>query len=166
MTERYKNECKQIKQNAEYTAETHHVIADRSKKLSFWLEVVPAVVAAVTGSLVAAGIAPIALLWLTVLGAVTSAIANVLNPKKDYYDHLNAAKHFTVLKHDARALQETFSVRMNEDQFCDKVEHLHQRYNDLVSLVPPTDDKAFMKARTKIQGDIHTPDLDSKGKIK
>jgi len=166
MIETYKSECKQIKQNAEYSAETHHIIADRSKRQSFWFEVVPAIIAAITGGLVAGQIAPTPLLWLTVISSVVSAIANVLNPKKDYYDHLNAAKNFTTIKHDARALHETFASGLSENEFKTRVEQLHQRYNDLVMFVPPTDKESFEQARIRVQSGLHAPDRDSKGSIK
>ena len=165
MQQNYIDEVKQIKQNCEYNAETHHVIAIRNKKFSLWLQVIPAIVAAITGALVAAGKSPTSLLVLTVLSSVIAAVASILDPNKNYQDHLSAAKNFTVLKHEARSLYETFGTRMTDEAFAVAVENIHRRYTDLIKMVPPTDDEAFMKAREKIQKRIHEPDKDEGGII-
>jgi len=55
---------------------------------------------------------------------------------------------------------------MSDDEFRLRVERLHQRHNDLVSVVPPTDDKAFAAARDRIQIGLHTPDKDQKGNVR
>lgn len=165
MQENYINEAKQIKQNCEYNAETHHIIAKRFKKWSFLLQVLPATVAAVSGSLVAAGKSPASLLVLTVVSSVITAIASILDPNKGYQDHLNAAKNFTILKHEARSLHETFGSRMTDEAFAIAVENIHRKYTDLVKMAPPTDDEAFMQAREKIQDRLHEPDKDAEGKI-
>lgn len=52
---------------------------------------------------------------LTFVSAVIAAVGNVLNPLAQYSDHLAAAKGFTILKHDAGSLRETFSAAMTDD---------------------------------------------------
>ena len=151
-------ECIHIQDNCTYTAEAHHNLADRGKRLGFCFQVVPSVITALLAAVVTLGWAPLILNGLTVIGAVISAVGNVLNPLKDYFDHLNAAKNFTVIKHDARVLRYTFSVTMSDKEFAIAVENLHNRYNDLVRFVPPTDKKAFEEARKRIQSGVHDPD--------
>jgi hypothetical protein len=165
MRVKYIDECKQIQQNCTYTAEAHHQMALRYKTTRLWLQIIPAIVAAVSGTLVAAGVSPQSLLWLTVLSATVSAVANIIDPNKNYQAHLDAAKNFTVLKHDSRALHESFGSRMNDDAFAVAVENLHDKYNELVKMVPPTSKGSFQQARTTIQEGIHSPDKSSDGQI-
>jgi hypothetical protein len=158
MKEAYINECKQIKQSAEYSAEAHHILSKVHKTLSYLFQVIPAGVAAITGALVAANKSPDSLLWWTVSAAVVAAVANILDPKKNYQDHLNAAKNFTTMKHDARFLHESQSLKLSDEAFAVAVENLHNRYNDLVKLTPPTTDWAFAWGRWRIHKQLHQPD--------
>lgn len=158
MREKYIEECGVIQQNCTYTAEAHHRLALSAKRKAFWLEVIPAVCAALSSTLVAAGILGEWLLPFTVLSATVSAVTAVLNPNKIYQDHLAAAKNFTTLKHDARFLHESQSARLNDEALILAIENLHQRYNELLKSTPPTDDKSFTKAREVVQSGIHEPD--------
>lgn len=76
-----------------------------------------------------------------------------------------AAKGFTVLKNDARALHQTFGPRMADEAFEVAVRNLHDRYNDLARSTAATDDAAFEKARKKIQEGLHEPDRDASGAV-
>lgn len=158
MREQYIKECVTVEQNCTYTAEAHHIIAARQKCFSAWFQIVPAVVAAILGVLIGVGTVPPWWVWLSVISAVIAAVGNVLNPLKEYYDHLNAAKHFTVLKQDARSLKNTFSASMNDSEFAVAVKDLHDRYNDLVRFVPPTDKKSFEKAQKRVKSGVHELD--------
>ncbi|OGL74596.1 hypothetical protein A3F52_00865 [Candidatus Uhrbacteria bacterium RIFCSPHIGHO2_12_FULL_47_11] len=166
MKENYIEECKIVQQNCTYTAETHHLIALSAKRKAFWFEVVPAVCAAFTSALVASGAVSQNLLPITVLSAAISAVAAVLNPNKNYQEHLSASRSFTALKHDARYLRESQSHRMADDVFALAVDQLHQRYNDLLKATPETDEKSFSKAREKVQRGIHEPDRDNRAVAK
>ncbi len=66
--------------------------------------------------------------------------------------HLRAAKAFTILKQDARALRDTFSPGLSDDALTASAQALHERQS------PPTTDRAFNKAREKIQAKLHEPD--------
>ena len=158
MREAYIQECKRIQENCTYTAEAHHIIALRSRRLSLGFQAVPAAIAALLASLAASGVFGLWAGWVSAIAAVISAVGNVLDPLKSYYDHINAAKNFTALKHDARALHETFCLGLDDSELAFEVKKLHDRYNDLVKFVPQTDDKAFELARQKIQKGIHEPD--------
>ena len=74
MKEKYIEECGIIQDNCTYTAEAHHHIAIYAKRKAFWLEVIPAVCAALSSTLVAAGILGEWLLPFTVLSASVSAV--------------------------------------------------------------------------------------------
>lgn len=158
MREKYDKETDNIEQNCTYTAEAHHIIALRSKKMSTRFQIIPAVVAAALGAAVGGGFIPSWWVWISVVSAVIAAVGNVLNPMKEYYDNLNAAKNFTALKHDARALRDVFSSRMNDEEYMTAVQILHDRYNDLLRFAPPTDKKSFEEARERVKKGIHKPD--------
>jgi SMODS and SLOG-associating 2TM effector domain family 4 len=166
MKDKYIDECKQIQQNCTYTAEAHFQIALWHRRLAYIFQIVPAAIAAVTSTLVAANVTSASWLWITVISSVISAVATVLDPNKQYQDHLNAANNFTVLKHDARFLHEAKSQNMSDDAFAVAAEHLHEKYNELVKMTPPTDGNFFEKARKVIGAGIHEPDKDASGKIK
>lgn len=164
MKEHYINECKQVRQNCTYTAETHHLIAYWNRLLAVLFQMVPAIFAAATGTLVAVGVTPDSWLWATVVSSVVSAVATVLDPNKQAQMHLGAAKSFTALKHDARFLHEAKSHRLSEEAFVVAVESLHEKYNDLVKASPATGKVAFEIARKFVSR--HEPDRDSSGAMK
>lgn len=166
MNQGYIDECRQIHQNATYSAETHHRMAARDRRLSTWLQVVPAIVATITSGLVASGVSPHSLLWLTVTAAAISAVASIWNPQKSYQDNLAAAKGFTTIKHDARFLHEAKSTSMTDAEFRLAVQYLHEKYNELVKVVPATDPESFAEAQRVIQAGTHEPDKDCNGRIK
>lgn len=146
-----------IQDNCLYTAEVHHQIALASKRKSIWFKVVPAILAAVMGTLAAGGLLPEILVLIAAISASVSAIANVLNPDRDYQSHMSAARGYTALKHDARFLRESYESCLSEDQFRESVRNLHQRYNDLVQLTPETNPKAFEVAQQRISNGAHDP---------
>lgn len=166
MKEKFSEECKIIQQNCTYTAEAHHQRALSLKRMALWLEVIPSICAAVTGTLVAAGKIDTDFLYLTIISSVVTAVAAVLSPSKSYQEHLGAAKNFTALKHDARFLHETLLHKLSDEAFSVAVENIHQKYNELVSSAPPTDDNSFKKAQKVIQAGNHDPDKDEKGNVK
>lgn len=166
MKDKYIAECKVIQQNSTYTAVAHYQMALSAKSRAFWFEVFPAVCAAVTGALVASGVVSERLLPITILSAAISAVAAVLNPNRTYQEHLSAARSFTAIKHDARFLHEVKSSGLSDDAFAILVENLHQKYNELLKAVPPTDAPSFAKAREIVQAGIHEPDRDQFGDVK
>lgn len=166
MKNKYSEECRIIRQNCTYSAQAHHLMAASAKKKALWVETIPAASAAISSTLVACQIVGTWLLPFTVLSAAAAAIAAVINPNKQYQEHLSAAKGFTSLKHDARFLGETASLRMTDDAFAVAVENLHQKYNEFLKGVPPTSADSFAKARMVVQGDIHEPDRDEHGNVR
>ena len=166
MKEQYINECKQIQQNCLYTAEAHHQIAVFNRGLAYIFQVVPAIVAAISGSLVASGSQPTSKLWITVVASVITAITSVLDPNKKYQEHLNAARGFTALKHDARFLHEAQSHKLSDEAFTVCVEHLHEKYNDLLKATPATNKWAMRCAQKVVKADTHEPDRNKDGSLK
>lgn len=145
-----KNECRTIEDNARHTAEAHHTLASRSKTLAFWFEVTPAVIASLSGLLVVGEVIPNWWGWVTVVAAVISATSSVVSPHKSYYENLNSAKSFTVVKHRARSLRSSFTSSYSEQELFKEVRSLSEYYNQLILLTPPTEEWAYKKAVKKI----------------
>lgn len=102
--------------------------------------------------------------WLpivTMLTAVVTAVATVLNPNRRYEEHLGAAKAFTVAKHDARLLHMAEATSIGDEAFVVQVKNLHDQYNALVRAVPPTEVKYFEKARERVMSGRHDPDTEA-----
>lgn len=151
------NECDRIQENSTYSAETHHILAKRQLLWYKTFQLVPAVATALIGTLTVGQIVPS---WVGIVGlftAVIAAIGTVLNPQQSYYEHVSAAKAFTTMKHDARAMRE-LADGSTPEQFAVSVQCLHDRYNDLVRVAPVTKDWAFRRARKRIQAGVHNPD--------
>jgi len=145
-----KGECRTIEDNARHTAEAHHILASRSKTVAFWFDIIPAVGAALSSLLVVGEVIPTWWGWLTVVSAVVSATSSVVSPQKSYYENLNAAKSFTVVKHRARSLHESFASSLPEAEFLKEVRGLSDYYAQLVLLTPPTEEWAYKKAVEKL----------------
>lgn len=145
-----KKECATIEDNARHTAEAHHILANSAKRAAFVLEVIPAIIASLSGLLVVGEVIPAWWGWLTVVSAVVTATSSIISPHKSYYENLNSAKSFTVVKHKARSLRSSFSSFYNEDEFYKEVRALSDYYNQLILLTPPTQEWAYQKARKKL----------------
>lgn len=150
-------ECTRVEENATQSAETHHILAKRQQLWFKIFQLIPAIATALIGTLTVGQVVP---RWVGIVGlitAVVTAIGTVLNPQQSYYEHVSAAKAFTVMKHDARATRELGEQSGNGD-LAVSVQCLHDRYNDLVRIAPVTEDWAFEKARKRIQAGVHSPD--------
>jgi hypothetical protein len=152
-------ECRRIEEDCMYNAETHHQIVASAKKIAFCIKFIPAVIAAISGILILAGVS-VVVAWLSVLSGFILAIAAVLDPDRKKNDNLKTAKDFTVLKHDSRALYQAFVNEMGATEFYISTRLLRERYNNIVNNSPETEDKAFEKAREKIRAGRHTPDFE------
>jgi hypothetical protein len=132
-------------------------MAKRQKLWYTLFQLVPAIATAIIGTLTVGQVVP---QWVGIVGlitAVVTAIGTVLNPQQSFYEHVSAAKAFTAMKHDARAIRE-FGGLSTEQEFTVSVKSLHDRYNDLVRIAPVTEDWAFERARKRIQAGVHAPD--------
>ena len=139
-------ECKTIEDNARYTSKAHYLMASRNKSLAIWFEIIPAMIAAVSGVLVLSQTIPPILGWITVVSALISAISNILSPHKSHYENLNTAKNFTITKTKAKSLYDSFSTSLDDDQLYNEVKSLSDNYNNLIQHTPPTSEWAYKKA--------------------
>ena len=146
-----KNECRTIEDNARHTAEAHHITASRNKTKAFWLEVIPAISAALFVSVLVVGEqVPEWIGWIAIVSAIFSATNSVMSPHKSYYENLNAAKSFTVVKNKAHMLASSLAGCYTEKEFCEAVKALAETYNQLILVTPPTEEWAYKKAKEKL----------------
>ena len=135
-------------------------MAKRQDSVYTLTQLVPALAAAAMGTLAVGQVVPVWVGVAATIAAIVTAIGTVLNPQRSCFQHLSAAKAFTVLKHDARAARDRDLLLTDEEAACLSTS-LHDRYNDLVRMAPPTEDWAFNKARVRVQSGVHKPDAES-----
>jgi hypothetical protein len=152
------DECRQIKDDCLYTAEAHYIIADDAGTVSFWVKLIPAIAAAVSGAALLGG-APNWIAWFSVIAGVAFALQSIMNPDKKMEEHSRAAKAYTALKHESRSLSQTFSKEMDRESFTTAVRILRERYNLIAKMTPQTTVKAFEKGRKRIKAGRHVPDF-------
>jgi len=156
-------ECKQIQEDSTYSADTHYIIGKRLSKRAFWYKFVPPAITVLSAIALILGM-PNWISWITIFSGIISILNILLEPEKESKDHLFAAKNFTVLKHEARSLNETFKDFMTEEEFYHNVKHLREKYNMLVQYSPSTEKEAFEEARKRIQTGVHSADFKSEEK--
>ncbi len=153
------DECKRIEEDSTYTAEVHHLIVHKLSKRAFWYKLIPAGVTVLSALVLLFG-APIWTSWITLLSGLITIINILMEPEKKAKEHLFAAKNFTVLKHEARSLYETFRNFIGENDFYHETKRLREKYNWLVQITPSTDDKkCWEEARKRIKEGVHKPDF-------
>ncbi len=152
------NECRQIEDDCLYTAEAHYIISANEDKISFWIKLIPAIAAAVSGASLLLG-APSWIAWFSVVSGVAFALQSIMNPDKKKEEHSQAAKHYTALKHESRSLYQTFNKEMDRNSFYLCVRLLRERYNMIAKMTPQTTLKAFEEGRKRIKTGRHTPDF-------
>jgi hypothetical protein len=145
------DECKTIAENCLYTATAHYILAAQAGWRARLFLLAPAAVAAVAGILTSVGLPG----WI---GAFAS-VATFLGADRKEIAHKSAGNLFTCLRHEARALHETFHLSLPVDQFLAEVRRISDRYNCLVETTELTDDEAYEKARKKVKSGTFTPDF-------
>ncbi len=154
-------ECKQIQEDSTYTAEIHHIIAHKLSSKAFWCKLIPATITILSVLALIIGF-PHWLAWITLLSAAVTMLNVFMESERTAREHVFAAKNFTVLKHEARSLHETYKDFIDENKFYQSVKRLREKYNMLVQFTPPTDDdKAWEKARQRIKMGVHEADFRS-----
>ena len=152
-------ECKQIEEDSLYTAEVHHIIYHRLIVKAFWFKLIPPLITVLSALSLLIG-APNWVSWITMFSGLITITSVFLEPEKKAKEHLFAARNFTVLKHEARSLHETFKDFLDTKSFFQEVKRLREKYNLLVTTTPPTDDeKAWEKARQRIKSGVHKADF-------
>lgn len=152
------DECKTLAENCLYTATTHYFMAAQASWRARLFLLVPAAVAAVAGILTSVGLPGWIGAFASAAGLV-SGVATVLGAGQKETAHKSAGNLFTCLRHEARALNETFQPSLSNGQFLAEVRRLCDRYNCLVEATELTDDVAYEKARKKVKSGTFTPDF-------
>lgn len=153
------DECKTIAENCLYTAQTHYEMANKKIfRTRLLLLIIPSCVAAIAGILTAVGFPG----WLGAISAVAgfiTAIASYLGIDQQAMAHKQAANLLTALRHEARALSETYWRELPHGQLVAEVRRLGDRYNSLIQALETTDTTAFELARKRIQSGIFEMDF-------
>ncbi len=102
---------------------------------------------------------PVWVSWITLTFSIISIVNILLEPERETKNHEFSAKSFTVLKHEARSLYETFKDFIDDKDFFYEVKRIREKYNWLVQITPPTDEKSFEKAKERIKKGVHKPDF-------
>ena len=155
-------ELKTVEENCLYTAQAHFEIASRKSGTVKTVYIVAALVSALGGCLVAFGM-PKWLGALPALGGAMGAVFSAVGIDKDVHTHLVAANALTKLRHEARALRETYSTTMTPEDLSRDTRNVSDAYNSMIQGLPPTDEKAMQKARAVIQSGRFEPDFRSAG---
>jgi len=152
------SECMQIEEDCQYTAEAHYIIASGAGRVSFWVKLIPAIAASASGAALLSGM-PNWIAWFSVIAGVAFALQTILNPDKKQEEHSQAGKCYTTLKHESRALYETFYKEMDHNSFSVMVRILREKYNLIARLTPQTTIEAFEEGRKRIKAGRHIPDF-------
>ncbi|MCA9610577.1 MAG: SLATT domain-containing protein, partial [Myxococcales bacterium] len=153
--------CKRIEDDCLYTAQTHFEMASqKARRAKGWLVLLPSVVSSGSGLAVALG-APAWVGGFAALAGAISAAAAYLGVERDASAHEVAGKLLTQLRHEARAVRDSYSPNVTSGQFEGQVLALQQRYGAFVASLPLTDDDAFEKARKRIQAGRFTYDSEA-----
>jgi hypothetical protein len=151
------DECDTVAKNALYNAQAHFILADSKERKGRWLLIAPSTISAVCGLLTAVGLPN----WLgafSAVGGLMVSMAAIFGVDKQPTAHRNAACQWTALRHEARALHETYYREIPREQFVAEVRRIDDRYIALCQAFEPTDKESFEAARQQIQSGIHEPD--------
>jgi hypothetical protein len=152
------NECRTIEENCTYTGEAHFIIAPGLEWWSRFFKYVPIAGSVISGALLAMGYAQW-LGWVALLSGVVTAWATAMDVDRRARDHADAGRRFTMLKHDARALWQTYAPEITREEFYRETRRLAERYNQIVVSAPQTTREAFERASKRIKAGVYTPDF-------
>jgi len=152
------NECKIVEENCLYTSQAHFVMADKAEFQARLFLIVPSCVAAISGILTAIGLPAWIGSFAAVSGLVTG-LATAFGVDRKASSHKQAGNVLTALRHEARALYESYWREIPREQFVAEVKRIHDRYNSLIQIIETTDNTAFEKGRKRIKAGIFEPDF-------
>lgn len=155
MREECKRECIKLKRDCDINSEAHHILALNAKTKTIFSQAIPATLATFSAGVLLDGTLPTwlneeALRLTLVISSVITALSGIFSPSGDYYEQLRAAKHFGILKHEARLLCNLLHTSMSEEELLREVKHLREKYKTLVLFAPPTNNRAFKKAKRNV----------------
>jgi hypothetical protein len=156
------NECQRIEEDSLYTGEAHHIIGNDLMNQTWWLKIIPASITVLSAFAVLGNYHKDIFQWFTLITGFLTMYNVITEPERKSQQHISAGKNFVVLKHEARSLRESFKDFMDTKEFYHAVRRLREKYNLLVQYIPPTNEKAFEKARKRIKKGIHYPDYKEK----
>jgi hypothetical protein len=151
-------ECQTVAENALYNAQAHYFLAGSKEMRGRLLLVFPSAVAGVAGLLTALG-QPAWLGAFAAIGGFFVTVATILGVDREPTAHRNAACQWTALRHEARALCDTWATEWPREQFVADVRRIDDRYLALNQALPATDKNSFEAARKQIQSGTHKPDF-------
>ena len=155
-------ECDRIAENSLYTAQTHFVVAAKVRRRARgWLVLLPSVVSAVAGVVVAVG-GPAMVGAAAALAGCVSGVAAFLGVDRDASAHEQAGRLMTQLRDEVRALRQTYALDMSREKLAVEVRALGDRYRTFAATLPITDDAAFEKARERIKSGRFEFDAEAK----
>ena len=152
-------QCKVIDENCLYTAQAHFAMAIKARWQSRSLLVIPSVISAISGILVAVGLPS----WLGAFAAASglvTGIASILGVDRKAKSHEQVANDLTVLRHDARAMHEAYWREIPKEQLFYETRAIHSRYNSIIRTTEMTDEAAFQVGREKIKSGHFKPDFE------
>lgn len=152
------NECKIVEENCLYTSQAHFAMADKAEFQARLFLIVPSCIAAVSGIFTAIGFPA----WIGSFAAVSGLItglASAFGVDRKAGAHKQAGNVLTALRHEARALYESYWREIPREQFVAEVRRIHDRHNSLIQILETTDNAAFEKGRKKIKAGIFEPDF-------
>jgi hypothetical protein len=152
------NECKIVEENCLYTSQAHFVMADKAEFQARLFLIVPSCIAAISGILTAIGFPAWIGSFAAVSGLVTG-LASAFGVDRKAGLHKQAGNVLTALRHEARALHESYWREIPHEQFVAEVRRIHDRYNSLIQILETTDNAAFEEGRKKIKAGIFEPDF-------
>jgi hypothetical protein len=158
-------ECQTVAENSLYNAQTHFELADiikrRAEKKARWLVIVPSAVAGIAGVLTAVGL-PAWVGAFSAVGGFLAAVYSAFGESESPVRHRLAANQWTSLRHEARALSETYFKELPHEQFLAEARRIDDRYTTLCQALEPTDKEAFDKARERVKSGLFVPDFREK----
>lgn len=159
-------ECKTVAENSLYNAQAHYEVADivkrRVQRKARWLVIVPSAVAGIAGVLTAVGL-PVWIGAFSAVGGFLASVYSAFGESESPIKHCLAANQWTSLRHEARALSETYFKELPHEQFLAEVRRIDDRYTTLCQALETTDKEAFERARERVKSGIFVPDFREKG---
>lgn len=152
------NECKIVEENCLYTSQAHFEMADKVEFQARLFLIVPSCIAAISGILTAVGFPA----WIGAFAAVSGLItglSSVFGIDRKAASHKQAGNVLTALRHEARALHESYWCEIPHEEFVAEVRRIHDRYNSLIQILETTDNSAFEKGRKRIKAGLFEPDF-------
>jgi hypothetical protein len=159
-------ECRRIERNCHIKAQTHFCMAKTAEIENRLFVITPAVIAALAGFVATANLfppgKPIADA-IAGLAAAMVAVATIMGIDRRAAAQTQAGNMMMRLRHEARALHETFWREMSHSDLSAEVRRINDRYGELIQLLPIATERAFEKVRRMLPDYFQTRALSPDG---